>query len=100
MTPASQTPSSNHADFGAKLTALRDLLADIAQSAPAAAGETFEGLKTKASKVCDTCEQKANHVTHVVVKTVKEHPGKIALVVIGTGLLAWWLLRSTPEASE
>lgn len=97
MTTPTPTPSmtgnAGDGDFSHKLTALRDLLADIARSAPAAASETFDGLKNRAAAFCDNCEEKVTGATHTVVKTVKEHPVKTALIVVGAGALAWYLLH-------
>ena len=86
-------PTPHDSAFSAKLDELRILLADLAKAAPAAAVETFDVLKDKAAAVCDNCEKKVTDATHTVVKTVKEHPVQTALVVVGAGLLAWWLLR-------
>jgi hypothetical protein len=88
----STTASTNGHEFSEKLTELRTLLADIAKSAPAAASETFDELKTKASAFCDVCEDGAGAATKSVVRTVREHPAQVALAAVGAGLLAWWLL--------
>lgn len=84
--------STNGHEFSDKLGELRTLLGDLARSAPAAASETFDELKSKASALCDSCEGTLNKATHTVVKTVKEHPAPIAIAAVGAGLLAWWLL--------
>jgi ElaB/YqjD/DUF883 family membrane-anchored ribosome-binding protein len=84
--------SANGHEFAEKLTELRELLADIARSAPAAASETFEDLKAKAAAVCESCENGISDATHKVVRTVKDHPAQVAIAAIGAGLLAWWLL--------
>lgn len=81
------------AEFAQKLTELRDLLADIARVAPAAASETFDGLKNRASALCDNCEEQVTDATHYVAKTVKAHPVQAAMIVVGAGALAWWLLH-------
>src|ERR1043165_9158117 len=66
MTTASRTmrSSTNGHEFSEKIVELRALLADIAKSAPAAASETFEDLKAKATALCDSCEGGVNRVTH------------------------------------
>lgn len=92
MDTASSAPH-NDADFTAKLGELRTLLADLAQSAPAAASETFADLQKKAASLCDNCEKKITDATHSMAKTVKEHPIQVAVAVVGAGLLAWWLLH-------
>ena len=94
MTTASRTlrSSTNGHEFSEKIVELRALLADIAKSAPAAASDTFEELKAKATALCDSAEGGVNRVTHTVVKTVKEHPAQVAIAAVGAGLLAWWLL--------
>lgn len=91
--------SANGHEFTEKLGELRTLLADIAKSAPAAASETFEDLKAKATAACDSCEGGLNSATHAVVKTVKDHPAQVALAAVGAGLLAWWLLSRTSKSA-
>jgi hypothetical protein len=79
-------------EFSEKLAELRTLIADLARTAPAAASESFDDLKAKASAFCESCEGSLNKATHSVVRTVKEHPAQVALAAAGAGLLAWWLL--------
>lgn len=94
MTTASRSlrSSANGHEFSEKLGELRTLISDIAKSAPAAASESFEELKAKATALCDSCEGGLDKATHTVVRTVKEHPAQVALAAVGAGLLAWWLL--------
>lgn len=94
MTTASRTlrSSTNGSEFAEKLSELRALITDLARCAPAAAGETFDELKNKATSLCDGAENTVAKATHTVVKTVKEHPAQVALAAVGAGLLAWWLL--------
>jgi ElaB/YqjD/DUF883 family membrane-anchored ribosome-binding protein len=92
--------NSKPSEFAAKLVELRTLLAEIAQSAPSAASESFDELKHKAAALCDNCEEKVSDVTHTVVKTVKEHPAQVALAAVGAGLLAWWLLSRNCSNSK
>jgi len=100
------TPTLRHSangkpsDFGAKLVELRALLADMAHSAPSAASETFDELKSKVTALCENCEEKVTDATHVVVKTVKEHPAQVVLAAVGAGLLAWWLLSRHSSQSK
>ena len=79
-------------EFSEKLAELRTIIADLAKTAPAAASESFDDLKAKASAFCESCEGGLNKATHSVVRTVKEHPAQVALAAAGAGLLAWWLL--------
>jgi ElaB/YqjD/DUF883 family membrane-anchored ribosome-binding protein len=97
MTTASRTLRSSTngtecTEFSEKLVELRALIADIAKSAPSAASETFDELKTKAAGLCDRAEDGIKDATSTVVKTVKEHPAQVAIAAVGAGLLAWWLL--------
>jgi ElaB/YqjD/DUF883 family membrane-anchored ribosome-binding protein len=100
MTIASRTlrSSTNGQEFSEKLTELRALISDLAKSAPAAASETFDGLKAKAAALCDSCEGGLNEATSKVMKTVKEHPAQVAIAAVGAGLLAWWLLSRGGKA--
>ncbi len=84
--------STNGTEFREKLSELRALITDLAKSAPAAAGESFDELKNKASSMCDSAESGIGSATHAVVKTVKEHPAQVAIAAVGAGLLTWWLL--------
>ena len=88
----------NDTAFNAKLGELRTLLADLAKSAPAAASETFDELKNKASALFDTCDEKVSDASHAVFKTVKEHPAQVAIAAVGAGLLTWWLLSRSGRA--
>ncbi len=87
-------------DFASKLGELRSLLSDIAKSTPAAASETFDELKIKASALCEACEEKVSDATDVVVKTVKEHPAQVAIAALGVGLLTWWLITRVSTKAE
>jgi hypothetical protein len=87
------TGNAGEGDFAHKLATLRDLLADITRSVPAAASETFDGLKHRAAAFCDNCEETVTDATHSVVKTVKAHPVKAALIVAGAGVVVWYLLH-------
>lgn len=82
----------NSHEFSEKLAELRTIIADLARTAPAAASESFDDLKAKASAFCESCEGGLNQATSSVVRTVKEHPAQVALAAAGAGLLAWWLL--------
>lgn len=94
MNTESSPPSTatNRHDFTEKLSELRGLLADIANKTPAAASDSFDELKAKASALCESWEGGFNKVTHTVAKTVKDHPAQVAIAAIGAGLIAWWLL--------
>jgi|GEM_PF-3028008 len=102
MTTASRTlrSSANGTEFSEKLCELRALLSDLAKSAPAAASETIEDLKCKASDLGERCENGIASATKTVVKTVKEHPTQVAIAAIGAGLLAWWLLSKRGKSGE
>lgn len=94
MTTASRPlrSSTDDSDYSAKLGELRSLLSELAKSAPAAAGATFDELTHTASSLCDGAESGIAKASHAVVKTVKDHPVPIAMAALGAGLLAWWLL--------
>jgi ElaB/YqjD/DUF883 family membrane-anchored ribosome-binding protein len=94
------TNSTDHSDFSAKLCELRTLLGELAKSAPSAASETFDDLKSKASALCDSCEEKVTDATHAVAKTVKQYPTQVALAAVGAGLIAWWLLSRNANKED
>jgi len=100
MTTASRTLHANGTEFSEKLGELRTLLGEIAKAAPAAASETVEDLKCKANALRENCESSIASATKTVVKTVKEHPGQVALAAVGAGLLAWWLLSRGGKSEE
>jgi hypothetical protein len=84
--------SQGSQDFTEKLSQLRNLFNELAQSAPAAASEAFKELKDKAASFGMSCEEKASTVAKSAVRTVKDHPTQVALAAIGAGALTWWLL--------
>ena len=86
--------------FSAKLSELQTLLGELAQAAPSAASETFEDLKSKASALCDSCEEKVTDATNTVVKTVKQYPTQVALAAVGAGLIAWWLFSRNAKKDD
>lgn len=92
--------STEPSDFSAKLCELQTLLGELAKSAPSAASETFEDLKSRASALCDSCEEKVTDATHSVVKTVKQYPAQVALAAVGAGLIAWWLFSRNAKKED
>ena len=92
--------STNHSEFSEKLSELRTLLGELAKSAPSAASETFDDLKSKASALCESCEEKVSDATQAVVKTVKQYPAQVALAAVGAGLIAWWLLSHNAKKED
>lgn len=106
--PSSSTASGTEA-FTAKLGELRTLLGQIATAAPGAAQDLLKDLTAKASAVCASCgtaddlEAAANQAAEKMIKTVRAHPAKAALVVVGAvgaGVLAWWFLTRKGAAAE
>lgn len=87
----------NGHEFSEKLAELRTLITDLARTAPAAASESFNDLKEKASAFCESCEGGLDKASHTIVKTVKEHPAQVAIAAAGAGLLAWWLFSRSAK---
>ena len=97
------------ADIPGTLSDLRALLDQIESAAPEAAqGHVRElALKTKAlcpcAKAGDDLEATANQAAQTVIRTVRAHPAKAALAVVGAvgaGVLAWWLLTRNRAQAE
>jgi hypothetical protein len=102
MNNPSCTVTSDSEAFTAKLSELRDLIAELAQCAPKAASEGLQTLKSQATA-------KAGEAAKFAVKTVKENPLQVGLAVAGAGLagvLAWYLISrnsgggSAPAAAQ
>jgi hypothetical protein len=107
--PPSTTGGGAGDVFSAKLGELRTLLGQIATAAPDAAQGLFQDLTAKASALCASCgtaddlEAGAKRAAEKVITTVRAHPAKAALVVVGAvgaGVLAWWFLTRTESTGE
>jgi ElaB/YqjD/DUF883 family membrane-anchored ribosome-binding protein len=83
---------TNGHEFSEKIAELRSLLTDITKSAPSAASDALDDLKSKALALCDQCEEKTENMAKAAYKTAKEHPAQVAIGAVGVGLLVWWLM--------
>jgi ElaB/YqjD/DUF883 family membrane-anchored ribosome-binding protein len=78
--------------FTEKLGELRELLADLAKTAPAAASDSIQSFRKQATA-------KAGEAAQLAVKTVKENPVQVALIAAGAGLLAWYLISRNHDSA-
>ena len=76
-------------DFAAKAAQLKALVEELTQDAPALARQ-----------VASQAKETACNATRKAVDVVRKHPVEAAVVAVGAGLLAWWLITrrsaSTP----
>ncbi len=80
-------------EFTRKATELRNLVQELANSAPDAAKEQLLGLRNGIASLCDQdAECSFTSVTNRVVATVRAHPVQAAAAAVGAGVITWWLL--------
>lgn len=76
-------------DFAAKAAQLKALVEELTKDAP-----------VLAKQVANQAKETACNATRTAVDVVRKHPVEAAVVAVGAGLLAWWLItrRSAPTA--
>lgn len=75
-------------EFASKAAQLKALVEDLTKDAPAVA-------RQMASQAKET----ACNVTRKAADAVRNHPVEAAVVAVGAGLLAWWLITRRSAAT-
>ncbi len=89
---ASDTAREASQEFIKKAGELRQLVEDLASSAPDAAKEQIVGLKHHITALCDEGKDCTVGIANRVVDTVRAYPLQVAAAAVGAGLITWWLL--------
>ncbi len=91
MTTRSAPPTSAPAsrEFARTAGALRQLVAELADTAPEAVREQIIGLRTG---IAALCAQGNPDTAKRVLATMRAHPGQLAAAAVGARLLGWLLL--------
>ena len=82
----------NRRDFSEKISELRNLLSELAKTAPAVAGDAFDDLRRQASELWNRSESAQVNSNKSALNTIKLHPLQIMFVALASGFLAWWLI--------
>jgi len=75
-------------DFNAKAAQLKALVEELTKDAPAIA-----------KQVASQAKETACNATRKAVDVVRKHPVEAAVVAVGAGLLAWWLITRRNAAT-
>lgn len=74
-------------DFAAKAAQLKALVEELTRDAPAIA-----------KQIACQAKETACNVTRKAADVVRRHPVETAVVAVGAGLLAWWLITRRNSA--
>ena len=80
------------AEFAEKANQLKNLIDELCDLAPQSADESDSDAMASDHNVFEEAKRKTCEAAKKAAATMRRHPMETTAVVVGVGLLAWWLL--------